>query len=77
MSKVPQKKAQHVVPNSTGGWNVKKAGVLKPVDSFKTQKEAISAAKEISRRQKTVMYVHREDGSISAVHNYGSKRGGQ
>ena len=70
MSKIPQKKAHHVVPNSTGGWNVKKAGVIKPISSFSKQNDAIDAARKVSMNQKTTMYIHRRDGSIRESHSY-------
>lgn len=66
------KNTQHVVPNPTGGWSVKKGGALKATKTFKTQKEAISYARELSRSQRSELYVHKRDGTIRSKDSYGN-----
>ncbi len=64
------KKTQHVV-RSPNGWSVKKGGAKRASKTFKTQKEAISYAKEISKRQGAELYIHRRDGMIREKNSYG------
>lgn len=66
------KKGQHVVPSSSGGWSVKKAGSSKATKTFSTQQEAIAAATQIARTQKTELYVHGRDGRIRERNSYGN-----
>lgn len=66
------KKGQHVVPSSTGGWSVRKAGASKATKTFTTQKDAVKAATAIARNQKTELYVHGTDGRIRERNSYGS-----
>jgi len=58
------KKSHHVVKNPSGGWSVKKSGASRASGRFKTQKEAISSAKTISKSQGTRVIVHGKDGRI-------------
>jgi hypothetical protein len=65
-----QRKGQHVVP-SNGGWAVRKAGSARATSTHATQEEAISAATEIARNQKTELYIHGRDGRIRERNSYG------
>jgi hypothetical protein len=47
----------HVVKNTTGGWSVKKGGSDRVSGKFKTQKEAISSARIISKNQKSELVI--------------------
>ena len=64
------KKGQHVVPNGNR-WSVRKAGASKASSTFETQREAISRAKDIAKRQQTELYIHGEDGRIRERNSYG------
>jgi hypothetical protein len=44
-------KGQHVVPNG-GKWSVRKAGASKVTKTFRTQKEAISEARETAKKER-------------------------
>lgn len=65
------RKGQHVVP-SAGGWSVRKAGASRASSTHATQQEAIAAAKQIARNQKTELYIHGTDGRIRERNSYGS-----
>jgi hypothetical protein len=65
------KKGQHVVPSSSG-WSVKKAGAARATSNHETQAEAIAAAVEIARNQKTELYIHGRDGRIRERNSYGN-----
>ena len=64
-------KGQHVVPN-TGGWGVKKAGASRASSVHRTQADAIAAATQIARNQKTELYIHGRDGRIRERNSYGN-----
>jgi hypothetical protein len=64
------RKGQHVVPQS-GMWSVKKAGSSKSTSLHATQGEAIKAATEIARNQKTELYIHGRDGRIRERNSFG------
>lgn len=65
------KKGQHVVP-SADGWSVKKAGASRASSKHATQQEAVTAATQIARNQKTELYIHGRDGRIRERNSYGS-----
>ncbi len=64
------KKTQHVVRHPDGGWSVKKGGSTQATKRFKTQKEAISYGKQISKNQGAELYIHRTDGLIREKSSY-------
>lgn len=57
------RKGQHVLPQD-GRWSVRKAGSARSTSVHATEAEAIAAATEIARNQKTVLYIHGRDGRI-------------
>ncbi|QCI94639.1 DUF2188 domain-containing protein [Novosphingobium sp. EMRT-2] len=65
------KKGQHVVPSS-GGWSVKKAGASRASSTHATQQEAIAAATQIAKNQRTELYIHGRDGRIRERNSYGN-----
>ncbi|MGI9174748.1 MAG: DUF2188 domain-containing protein [Rhodothermales bacterium] len=64
------KNTQHVV-RSPDGWSVKKGGAKRASKTFKTQQEAISYGKKISKNQGAELYIHRKDGMIRKKSSYG------
>ena len=65
------RKVQHVVPRN-GKWAVRKSGSYRVSRYFNTQSEAIDAARDIARRQRTELYIHGSDGRIRERDSYGS-----
>ena len=65
------KKGQHVVPSSNG-WKVRKEGSPKASSTHATQQEAIAAATQIARNQRTQLYIHGRDGRIRERSSYGN-----
>jgi len=65
------KKGQHVVPSSDG-WSVRKAGSSRVTRTYSTQGDAIDAATQIARNQRTEVYVHGRDGRIRERNSYGN-----
>ena len=63
-------KGQHVVPRD-GKWAVRRGGAERVTRRYDTQREAIDAAREIARKQRTEVYVHGRDGRIRERNSYG------
>jgi hypothetical protein len=64
-------KNQHVVKHS-GGWAVKGEGNSKATKVTRTQAEAIQAAENIARNQRSDTKIHGVDGKIRAGNGYGN-----
>jgi len=65
------RKTQHVVPNPSGGWSVKKGGAQKATKTFITKKEAEYFGRELAKNQKAELVVHKKDGKIQNPNSYG------
>lgn len=70
MSKGP--KTHHVVPNSDGGWDVKKGGASRASSHHDTKRDAIDRGREISRNQSTEFRIHNKDGRIASSDSHGN-----
>jgi len=66
------RKSHHVVPNSHGGWDVKKSNSDKASGHFDTKQSAVDAGRIISQNQKTEFVIHNKDGRISQSDSHGS-----
>lgn len=62
----------HVVPNSDGGWDVKRGGADRASSHHDTKREAVARAREISRRQRTELRIHNKDGRIADSDSHGN-----
>lgn len=62
----------HVVPNSNGGWDIKRNGAERASAHTETKKDAIDKARIISRNQNTELIVHNKDGKISNPDSHGN-----
>lgn len=59
------RKERHVVPNSDGGWDIKKPGAERSSGHFDTQGDAIDRAREIVHNDGGgEVVIHRPDGTI-------------
>ena len=65
------RKKHHVVPNSKGGWDVKKGGSKRVSHHSKLKKNAIKAGRKISKNQKTEFIIHNKNGRISKTASHG------
>lgn len=70
MSKKPD--SHHVVPNSGGGWDVKRGGASRAISHHDTKSEAVDRGREISRNQKTELRIHNKDGRIARSDSHGN-----
>lgn len=65
------RKGQHVLPQD-GRWSVRKAGSARSTSVHATQAEAIAAATQIAKNQKTELYIHGRDGRIREKNSFGA-----
>ena len=64
-------RSQHVVPRGDK-WAVCKEGSIKVTRRFDTQREAISAARVIARKQRADVFIFGPDGRIRERELYGN-----
>ena len=65
------RKSHHVVPNSGGGWDVKKGGAQRASVHRETKREAEAAGRKISQNQGTEFVIHGRDGVIQRSDSHG------
>lgn len=63
---------QHVTPHPDGGWQVKGAGNSRATSRHITQKQAIDAAKQTAKNQKSELFIHKPNGQIRDRSSYGN-----
>ena len=66
------RKTHHLVPNSKGGWDVKRGGSKKATVHAKTKAEAEKIGREISKRQGTEFVIHGLNGRIQRSDSHGN-----
>lgn len=64
-------KNQHVVPHNQG-WAVKSAGASRAASVHERQSDAIAAARDNARAQKSELLIHGRNGQIRARDSYGN-----
>jgi len=64
--------SHHVVPDPDGGWNVRRGGADRISGHFRTKADAVDAARQISRNQRTELFIHGQDGQIQARDSHGN-----
>lgn len=70
---MPNKKgSHHVVPNSDGGWDVKKDGSKRSSGHFDIKRDAEKAGRQISKKQGTEFIIHGKDGRIQRADSHGN-----
>ena len=67
-----EKKTHHVVPNSQGGWDVKKGGSEKASNHFDKKSAAVEKGREISKNQGSEFYIHGKNGKIQSKDSHGN-----
>lgn len=65
-------KSNHVVPSKSDGWAVKKSGSVKASRNFDTKVKAVKYAIELSKNEKTELYIHKANGMIQNRNSYGN-----
>lgn len=64
-------KDKHVI-SSQKGWAVRTAGALRAARVFDTKARAVSYAKDFAKRARSALYVHRKDGLVAEMLDYGN-----
>lgn len=62
----------HVVPDSDGGWNVKKGGGKRASNHFDTKKQAVDRGRELSRKNNGELRIHGKDGKMQRGASHGN-----
>ena len=69
---VEKGRQDHHVVYKDDEWKVITGGAERPLETFRTQEEAVERAKSIARSQGTAVYIHGIDGRIREREIYGS-----
>ena len=69
MSRGP--KSHHIVPNPSGGWDVKRGGASRVSSHHETKQAAIDRGRAVSRNQGTELRIHNKDGRIARGDSHG------
>ena len=64
--------SHHVVPNPSSGWDNKRASSQRASGHYETKREAIDAARVVSRNQGTELFIHGLDGRIQRKDSHGN-----
>lgn len=67
-----RRKEHHIVPNPSGGWNVKRDGAQRASVHTETKQAAIDRGRAISQNQGTEFVIHNRDGKISNSDSHGN-----
>jgi uncharacterized protein YdaT len=67
-----KKSDQHVVPNTSGGWAVRRSGAERASKVLDTQQEAVRYARTIAKKEHGELYVHGKDGTIRQRSSFGN-----
>ena len=62
----------HVLPNSDGGWDVKRGGGERASSHHNTKADAVSKARQVSRNQQTELRIHNKNGQIGSSDSHGN-----
>ena len=65
-------KSHHVVPNKSGGWDVKASDAKRASVHTPTKKEAVDRGRVISRNQGSEFYIHNKNGQIGQKDSHGN-----
>ena len=66
------RKEHHVVPNPSGGWDVKRGGGERASVHTNTKAEAVKIGREISQNQRSEFIIHGLDGKIQRCDSHGN-----
>lgn len=66
------KNRRHVTPHTDGGWQNIREGADRASSRHRTQAEAIDAAREQARAERSELVIHGRDGKIRDSDSYGN-----
>lgn len=62
----------HVLPNTKGGWDIKRSGAKRASVHADTKAAAVKAGRKISRNQRTELVIHGKDYKIQQSDSHGN-----
>lgn len=62
----------HIVPKSSGGWDVKRNGAQRASVHSETKAQAVKAGRGISKNQGTELVIHGRNGRIQNSDSHGN-----
>ena len=65
------RKSTHIVPNSSGGWDVKQGGGARASRHCDTKANAVDVGRGISQNQGSELVIHGKDGRIQRSDSHG------
>ena len=65
-------KTHHVVPNKSGGWDIKKGGGERSIRHHDKKSDAVKDARQISKNQNSELVIHNKDGKIADKDSHGN-----
>jgi uncharacterized protein YdaT len=65
-------KDYHVVPNSDGGWDVKRENSDRASNHFENKQPAMERARDLATKSGGERVEHKRDGTISNPNSYGN-----
>jgi len=65
-------KSHHVVPNSNGGWDVKRNNAERASSHHDVKQDAIDSARQVSTNQNTELFIHGKNGKIQGRDSHGN-----
>lgn len=66
---MPKRKSLHVVARNDG-WVIRKEGSSRATSVYKTQRDAVEAAREMARKDNVELVIHGRDGRIRERDSY-------
>lgn len=67
-----EKITHHVVPNSGGGWDVKRGGSQRASVHTETKADAVKVGRVMSQRAGSEFIIHGADGKIQCADSHGN-----
>ncbi len=59
-----KKRNIHITPHAKSGWQTIREGASRASGRYGTQREAIGQGRDLAKRDKVKLVIHRRDGSI-------------
>jgi len=66
------KGTRHVVPNPSGGWDIKRGGSSRASSHHETKQPAVDRARGQSQREGSELIIHGRDGKIQSRDSHGN-----
>lgn len=65
------RKTHHVVPNPSGGWDIRRGGAERSSGHFDNKSDAVTSGRDISKNQGSELVIHGKNGQIQRSDSHG------